>query len=134
MNNIQKCGSINVNSNYGKVNKCPNFKAYDIKLIQEGLKVGKMPADTVIKEMEADAKKLIKSHNIDTLLSGFKLSNLLREIGKLGLQRNKKELEFSISLKKCLLVTANAEKKMELEQAIKRCENKIKEIDKILEN
>ena len=28
MNNIQNYSSVNVNSNYGKVNKSPNFKAF----------------------------------------------------------------------------------------------------------
>lgn len=39
MNNIQNYGSVNVNTNYGKINKSPNFKAFVyVEGGKEGLK------------------------------------------------------------------------------------------------
>ncbi len=134
MNNIQNYGSFNVNSNYGKVRKSPNFKAYNVNEIREALKHGVTPSKNVIKEMQADVKKIFESNNIGEKLKGYKLSTLIEEIDKINLQMHKKQLELAISIKEGLLLTANPEKKMEIKKAIEECKDEIKKIDEIIGN
>ena len=79
MNNIQNYGSINVNSNYGKVNKSPNFKAW---VHLDGAK------DFITKQRTNDYKQIFAKNNDsdflsftleyikDTLKNALKLKNL----------------------------------------------------------
>ena len=110
-----------------------NFRGYDLKSIQEGLKLRKMPSPDVVKELESDIKKLENSSNIDDVMKRCAIGKVLAEIGKLGLMSNRAELELKIGIQKIRLITASDEEKIVIEKSIKHCEDIIKEINNILE-
>ena len=132
MNNIQNYGNnYNVTSNRNVIS--PNFKAYNLKAIQEGIKLGRIPTDTIIKEMETDLKAMDKNKNFDDISKVFDLSNALVDIGKIKLKGNKAELQLKMHLQKLALKTAKPEEKIAIQQSIEKCEEGIKKIDAYLE-
>lgn len=65
MNNIQNYGSVNVNYNYGKVNKSPNFKAFVIS--EAGAKTLKCAQEILEKEPTDLGNKFLFNRAVELL-------------------------------------------------------------------
>ena len=120
-----------VSSNYNT-----NFKAYNIQALEEGIKKGKAPAISVIKEVHTDAMRLRQSSDFSDKMDGGVLSTIvtsLLAISKWKLWGDKAELEAKTSEQMALLQIAKPEDESKIAQHIIEYKDSIKKIDQQLE-
>ncbi|MBO7672150.1 hypothetical protein J6S88_01950 [bacterium] len=121
-------------------NKSISFKAYDIKVLEAGIKKGEVTAVSVIKEVHADAIKLSQSSNFDDKMKSGVLSTLvtgLLAVSKYKLWAEKAELEMQISCQRAKLLIAKSGEESEISKrilgykdSIKKINGKLAELDK----
>ena len=112
-----------------------NFKAYDVKALEAGIKKGEATTVSVIKEVHADAMKLRESGNFDDKLQSGVLSNLvtcLLDVSKWKLWAEKAELELQISIQKAKLLIAKSEDESEISRQILNHKGSINKIEQEL--
>ena len=127
---------MQINSGYEKSNiNNTNFKAYNIKTLENGLKQGKAPELSVIKEVHADAMRLRQSTKFDDKMQSSVLSTLvigLLAVSKWNLWGEKSKLEASLAATKAKLLIAKSENNEELTHQIRGYSDSIKEADRKL--
>lgn len=128
--------SFNNNHVKDRKNSNINFKAYNIKVLENDIKLGNFVNPSIIKEVHADSIKLRKSSNFDNNMQSGVLSTLvigLLAVSKWNLWGRKAELEMKISLQKAkLLIAKSEEEENEISQLIIHYKDLIAQINRQL--